>query len=166
MIHGNNFLEDKYSNMPEENIQSSGMDLNLGNVYELKHFDEEIYCLGKNEKCLPKHITVLPEKIEDKYMWKLLPHTPYILEVKEQIDIQDSAQIYFPRSTLLRAGIDVMTALGDKGYSGTLSFLAYNYNDVPFYLEIGVRFAQLIDCEVSDSSISYDGSYQNDKHKV
>lgn len=166
MIHGNKFLANKYSDMPDENIQPSGIDLNLGAVYSLRHDINEMYCLTKDSKTLPQHTHVAPKHIGNKLMWELEPHKPYILEVQQQIDIQDSAQIYFPRSTLLRAGIDVMTALGDKGYKGTLSFLAINHTNMPFYLEEGVRFAQLIDCQVTDSSASYDGSYQNDKHKM
>ena len=91
----------------------------------------------------------------------LLQNKPYICQVKNQIKIGESnAQFYLPRSTLLRAGVNVYTALGDLGYNGHLSFLVINHGPRPFFIQEGERFAQLVDFEVRGGSESYDGDYQ------
>lgn len=168
MINGNEFLKRKYPEMPDENFQPSGLDLNLGAVYELDN-SEPVYSLLEDKKNIPKHLIcekdIYFKKEEGRDGWILFPNKPYILEVDRQVDIGNSAQMYLPRSTLLRAGVNIMTALGDLGYCGKLSFLAINYHSKPFFIEEGVRFAQLVDFRVVDSSFVYNGDYQNDKHK-
>ena len=74
----------------------------------------------------------------------------------------NNVQLYFPRSTLLRSCIDVRTCVGDAGFNGHLSFLVENKSDAPFYLEKGVRFAQLLDFQADGVMKKYDGDYQED----
>ena len=64
-----------------------------------------------------------------------------------------------PRSSLLRAGIDVRTAFGDPGFNGHLSFLLINHTDEIFVIEKGVRFAQMVNINTSDVDDGYDGDY-------
>ena len=75
----------------------------------------------------------------------------------------NNAQFYLPRSTLLRAGVNVYTALGDLGYNGHLSFLVINHGYKPFFIQVGERFAQLVDFEVKGGSESYMGDYQEEE---
>ena len=67
-----------------------------------------------------------------------------------------------PRSSLLRAGVNVYTALGDLGYNGYLRFLVINHRKSPFFIQQGERFAQLVDFEVRGGSESYNGDYQEE----
>ena len=172
MINGIDYLKKMYPNRDEKDYQPSGMDLRLGNVFYLKAERDDFYGLIDGKKYLPKHEPIKPILIEvgkDDYVagWKLIPQQPYICEVQGEIKIGESnAQFYLPRSTLLRAGVNVYTALGDLGYNGHLSFLVINHGPRPFFIQAGERFAQLIDFEVKDSSSKYDGDYQDDKHKV
>ena len=75
---------------------------------------------------------------------------------------KDSAQLYLPRSSLLRSGVDVRTALGDPGFHGHLSFMIINYNDFSFMLEKDVRFAQAVDITVFGIMHRYAGDYNED----
>lgn len=169
MINGEKILRLRYKDLEDEQYQPTGLDLTLDTISELKHNDGTTYGLLKNAKVLPAH-----EKIEAKSLmvsgmivdaYTLEPNTSYIATTKEKIEInKNSAQFYLPRSSLLRAGIDVRTALGDAGYCGTLSFLIINHSSKPFVLEKGVRFAQLVDMEAKGVDGVYDGDY-GDKTK-
>lgn len=166
MINGIDYLKKMYPNRDEKDYQPSGMDLRLGNVFYLDAERDVEYGLINGEKILPEHKPIKPilmQIAENDYVagWKLIPGQAYIVQVKGQIKIgENNAQFYLPRSTLLRAGVNVYTALGDLGYNGHLSFLIINHGPRPFFIQEGERFAQLIDFEVRGGSESYDGDYQ------
>lgn len=165
MINGIEFLKKMYPNLDDENYQPSGLDLNLGNVYEINNNHKEnnfgLYLGGKK---LPELVETKIDEQQKKVGhigWTLEPNKVYLCEVDRQIRIGDNnAQFYLPRSSLLRSGVNVYTALGDTGYNGFLRFMVINHNEKPFFLEKGVRFAQLIDFEVKGASELYDGDYQ------
>ena len=170
MINGIDYLKKMYPNRDEKDYQPSGLDLRLGNVFKMDYGKERfdvLYGIYNGQKKLPEHVevglTTFKDVDEDKEVdgWMLLPNYPYICQVQEQIKIgENNAQFYLPRSTLLRAGINVYTALGDLGYNGHLSFLVINHGEKPFFIEKGERFAQLVDFEVRGGSESYNGDYQ------
>ena len=178
MINGYSLLKEIYIDFDEDDRTPNGIDLRLGKVYELndvieQHSDCFIgYGLYNNEitgyvkeKELPSQIEIKPKFLDccNIQGWNLLPNKVYVLEVDRKICIgKNSAQLYKPRSTLLRAGIVVYTAVGDSGYCGHLQFMCINHSHSPFFLEKGVRFAQLIDFQVEGSDIQYDGDYQEE----
>lgn len=168
MINGIDYLKKMYPDRDESDYQPSGLDLRLGNVFYLNAEKDIVYGLIDGEKILPEHEKVKPTLLqvrEDDYVagWNFIPNQPYICQVKNQIKIgENNAQFYLPRSTLLRAGVNVYTALGDLGYNGHLSFLVINHGPRPFFIQEGERFAQLIDFEVKGGSESYDGDYQEE----
>lgn len=179
MINGDNILREKYPDFDESARTPNGIDLTLGKVYELddaiEQHDQWYAGYGLFKKDLPSGIPAknLPQRkeVRPKFMdcdhiegWSLIPNKVYILEVENPIKISnDCAQLYRPRSTLLRAGVALYTATGDSGYYGHLSFMCINHGHLPFFLEKGVRFAQLIDFEVKDNSLQYDGDYQEEE---
>lgn len=178
MINGFDILKEKYPDFDEDCRTPNGLDLRLGNVYELS--DEFLsYGIMENRKDIPVHIKILPESSNYRYQdkdgewhnnvegWFLQPNRVYILEVDRQIKISDNcAQIYRPRSTLLRSGVALYTATGDAGYNGHLAFMCINHSARPFFMEVGVRFAQMIDFEVKGASTSYDGDFQEERKEV
>lgn len=168
MINGDIILKERYENIEEGDFTPNGIDLRLGAVYQI-HDPDLHYGLFEDAKMIPQHIPIPKHPYTpngDIEGWYLLPRECYILEVDRKIKIDEhSAQLYRPRSTLLRCGVTLHTAVGDSGYNGSLSFLCINHTNRPFFLQEGVRFAQLIDFEVKENSLTYDGDYQNDKHK-
>lgn len=160
MIHGIDYLSKMYPNFDEKSYQPDGIDLRLGQVYELEFEYGEIYGISDDQKKLPKHKPIAPEVHSMGLGWLLKPHSSYILEVDRPIHINlDSAQFYLPRSSLLRMGFNVATALGDSDFNGKLSFLGINETDNSLFLGKNVRFAQLIDFKVDGAGL-YDGDYQ------
>lgn len=162
MINGIDYLKKMYPNRDEKDYQPSGMDLRVGRVFVLE--DRLWASLHEGEKHLPNQIELEVGNVHELALydgWVLEPHVPYMFEVQEQIKIGDeNAQFYLPRSSLLRAGVNVYTALGDLGYNGHLRFLVINHRNGPFFIQQGERFAQLVDFEVRGGSESYDGDYQ------
>ena len=164
MINGEEILREKYPGLDDKQYQPAGIDFRLGAVMTLDE-SEEVYGISEDIKQLPDYIPVPESAVTIKAStletgWLIEPHIPYIGVTKEKIKIDsNAAQIYFPRSSLLRAGVDVRTALGDPGFNGHLSFLIINHSNKPFFLKKNERFAQMIDIQVQGSINDYDGDY-------
>jgi deoxycytidine triphosphate deaminase len=164
MINGEGNLRRNYPDLDEKQYQPAGIDLRLSKLMILDT-NEEVYGIADNVKQLPNQkevpetaVTIKSSSLETG--WLIEPHVPYIGVTKEKIKIDsNSAQIYFPRSSLLRAGVDVRTALGDPGFNGHLSFLLINHGVRPFFIKKDERFAQMIDIQVQGSINDYDGDY-------
>lgn len=164
MITGKKNLKQLYPNLDEKQYQPAGIDLTLDEVYSLEHNDGTIYGLLKDAKVLPKQVKCQTANIQVggmlKTVFRLKPNVPYIAVTSEKIKIgKNAGQFYLPRSSLLRAGVDVRTAFGDPGFYGHLSFLLINHTDDLFVIEKGVRFAQLVDIIANNVDEEYDGDY-------
>lgn len=169
MINGIDYLKKMYPDRDEKDYQPSGLDLRVGKVFKIKDAnclcaEPKLYGIVDGEKYLPELIEVEPQTVNGhKDVFAIEWDDPYIFEVQEQIQIGDhNAQFYLPRSTLLRMGVNVYTALGDLGYNGHLQFLVINHGVQTFYISKGERFAQLVDFEVKGGSESYNGDYQEE----
>lgn len=171
MINGIKYLKEKYPGRNSKDYQPAGLDLRIGKVYALKnYYQDSIIGIIDGHKFLPEleevELVTIRKEGKEYEVFRLDPDEPYIVEVQDPIKIGDNnAQVYKPRSSLLRSFVTVETALGDPGYDGHLQFLVINMGYDPFYISKGERFAQLIDYEVKDIDESYDGDYQHDKHK-
>lgn len=164
MINGESNLRRNYPDLAEEQYQPAGLDLTLGKVSEFKYNKGTTYGLLKNAKVLPDLVEMETKSMQVGGMlvdvFVLQPHTTYIGTTAEFVEIDNaSGQFYLPRSSLLRASIDVRTAFGDPGFHGHLSFLLVNYTDELFVLEKGVRFSQLVDINVIAPLNEYNGDY-------
>lgn len=164
MITGEKTLRQIYPDLDEEQYQPIGIDLTLDKVAELEYNSNIKYGLFKKDKVLPnqtplKTINIQRNgKLEEVFL--IRPDKPYIVTTKEKIKISKYAgQFYLPRSSLLRAGISLQTALGDAGFEGHLSFLLINHTNEFFFMEKGVRFAQLVDMSADNVASEYDGDY-------
>lgn len=109
MMHPGEFvaeaLEKAGNNICEEQVQPNGVDLRLGAVYEVlvrSWPNGNKYTAAKN----------------DGETFFLKPGY-YIVEFMERISIPSgSSGIVFPRSSLIRSGAMLYSALWDTGYSG------------------------------------------------
>jgi len=67
-----------------------------------------------------------------------------------------------PRSSLLRCGVSVGTAVWDAGYSGRSQSLLVVYNPHGFRVQRNARLTQLVFFELSGETEGYDGAYQGE----
>jgi dUTP pyrophosphatase len=141
----------------ENQIQVNGIDLRVDKIYEIISFGT----LFIDEVKLPSYKEIIPEKIDDKYVF-FLQEGVYLLEFFEIIEIPpDAIGICFPRSSLLRMGCDIRTALWDSGYKGKSRALLVVHKRVA--IEKGARVAQIIFLRTeSKSEKLYKGRYQNE----
>jgi deoxycytidine triphosphate deaminase len=139
-----------------EQKQPAGYDVTVANI---QSFPEERFTLGiaKGENSA---LTQVPFN-EGKYFD--LEKGAYFVDLNEITTIpHDAIGILLPRSTLLRNGLDVRTALFDPGYSGQPKVMLVSYRRAR--IEKFARIGQLIILK-SDAEFSqkYSGRYQGEK---
>jgi len=67
-----------------------------------------------------------------------------------------------PRSSLLRCGVNVGTAVWDAGYEGRSQSLLVVHNPHGFRVQQNARITQLVFMELTGESEGYNGVYQNE----
>ena len=67
-----------------------------------------------------------------------------------------------PRSSLLRCGVNIGTAVWDAGYSGRSQSLMVVYNPHGFRLQRNARMIQLVFFELTGETEGYSGIYQGE----
>jgi dUTP pyrophosphatase len=67
-----------------------------------------------------------------------------------------------PRSSLLRCGVSVGTAVWDAGYSGRSESLLNVYHPAGFCIQKNSRVVQLVFFRLAENTEGYSGTYQNE----
>jgi len=152
-----------------EQVQPNGIDLTVDKLFyqttgptltKDKQFIDEGYLLPMT----PSDLAGLPD---DSQGW-FLDHFYYVVEWTEVIHIPKNAiGLVFPRSTLLRLGGTIFTAVWDRGYKG--KGRSGLFAGTPMLLERGTRLGQMIFIDAQEDEQLYDGTYQgenlNDQEK-
>jgi len=121
-------------NISPENIQPNGVDLTVAEVYQFK----DVGLLTISKRKIPEY------KILDDQIWHLPPGA-YLVRYGEYIKIPANAiGIVFPRSSLLRMGATIYTAVWDSGYEGRGVGLLHVFNPHGIKIERGAKIAQII----------------------
>jgi dUTP pyrophosphatase len=96
--------------------------------------------------------------------WLELPQGAYGIRYAEWIALPaDCGALVFPRSSLLRMGVHVPTAVWDAGYAGRGEGLLEVSNPHGVRLEHGARIVQLVVFRLTQPARSgYAGSYQHE----
>jgi dUTP pyrophosphatase len=85
----------------------------------------------------------------------------YIITYNEVVNMpEDIAALGRPRSSLLRCGVNVGTAVWDAGYCGRSQSLLVVYNPAGFKVQRNARVMQLVFFKLSGKTRGYDGKYQ------
>lgn len=162
-ILGEKEIRKIFDNFDEDCYQPASLDLKVGKIYEVDGEEETgLYC---GIKKLPnfKEISMSKKLLPDKNTimgWYLRPGRTYSIRVDRKIKIPKGvAQVYYPRSSLIRSLIRLETGFTDPAFDGVLQFKITNDSDVDWFLGEGERFAQAVSFCVSGSGI-YDGDYQ------
>ena len=136
-------------------LQSNGFDVTIQEIYKLN--GKGVLDFDNSKRKLPER-----ELIEfDKNGKVKLKKGAYIIKINEVVNIpKDMCALIFPRSSLLRMGCQLYTAVWDAGYTGKGEILLEVYN--PSTLYKNARIGQIIFLKlISNVDKGYDGIYQN-----
>jgi dUTP pyrophosphatase len=87
----------------------------------------------------------------------------YMITYNEIVHLpRDLMALGRPRSSLLRCGVTIGTAVWDAGYSGRSQSLLVVYNKQGFRVEKNARITQLVFLELTGVSAGYNGIYQGE----
>jgi dUTP pyrophosphatase len=143
---------------PEKQVQMCGVELTLQRV-------EHFICAGalaydNIERTLPE----MKEILFDESGWLSLEPGAYLVTFNEIVNIpKDVAALARPRSSLLRMGATMETALWDPGYRGRSQSLLVVHNPAGLRLKKNARLLQLVFLSLSgDAEKTYSGVYQGE----
>ena len=164
MIVGKNNLIKLFPDFAED-VAENGIDLRVGKIYKISDF--LIRGSVNDKKMLPDMEEVelnndFPRKLSDVYI--LNNEDYYIVEIDRPIHIPDGyCQIYKIRSTFARCGLQLISAVGDNDFNGTLRLGLKNLTNSNIYIGKNERIIQALTIKNDGTASSYDGDYQNDK---
>lgn len=144
----------------EKQLQPSGFDLSLAEVRCFRgggsvDFSNEERVIADSRPLSPDY---------DGWYW--LPAGSYTVVYNEAVAMPlDVVAIARTRSTLLRNGATVETAVWDPGYKGRSSSLLVVTNPEGIRLRRDARIAQLVFFRVKEVEEGYSGVYQNERMK-
>ena len=117
--------------------------------------------LARGERRLPDCEGVEPLKGEDGRLYYELQPGAYIVRYGEVVEVPPGfIALAIPRSSLLRMGAVLYTAVWDPGYRGRGVGLLTVFNEEGVRLEKGVQVAQLVFIALVGSTRIYRGAYQ------
>jgi dUTP pyrophosphatase len=143
---------------PENQIQPNGVDITLEAVSRFE---------GAGTIAVTNAGRVLPGTFDmpfDNSGFIHLTPGPWHVRFNEVVSLPDWLMAYArPRSSLLRSGVALHTAVWDAGYSGRGASLLVVYNPEGFRLQVNARIAQLVFHRLSGAtSETYTGAYQHE----
>ena len=149
-------LIEGYINL-EEQVQPNGIDLTL----------REIALLQSSGRITVQNSQRLVSDLAPLYFDRLgfidLIPGAYIITYNEIVHLPKNIMaLARPRSSLLRCGVTVGTAVWDAGYSGRSQSLMVVYNPQGIRLQRDARIVQLIFFRLSQKTEGYQGIYQGE----
>ncbi len=141
-------------------LQPSGFDISLHHIEAYTDGGAADY---SNQERVIAETTPLKADPEG---WYSLPRGAYKVVYNETVKMPlDVAAIARTRSTLLRNGAALGTAVWDPGYQGRSSSLLVVHNPHGIRLKRDARIAQLIFFHTGEVEKGYSGVYQNERMK-
>ena len=141
----------------EEQLQPNGIDLTLRDVALLQSSGR--VTVQNSQRLLPE---LAPLVFDGMGFIDLMPGA-YIITYHEIVNLpRDVMALARPRSSLLRCGVNVGTAVWDAGYSGRSQSLMVVYNPQGFRLQKDARIIQLIFFKLGQKTEGYKGIYQGE----
>ena len=140
----------------ELQLQPCGLDVTLGAVFQLT----EPGRLGVEERHLPDRMPLG----FDFWGWLHLAPGSYMIQLNETVRLPlDVMALGRPRSTLLRCGATLHTAVWDPGYGGRSECLLVVQNPAGIDLQKDARIMQLVFFRLEQATAAgYSGRYQGE----
>jgi dUTP pyrophosphatase len=142
---------------PEEQLQPNGIDLTLREVFMLQSPGR---IATENSQ---RVLSSLSPLVFDGLGYIQLAPGIYSITYNEVVNLpQDIMALATPRSSLLRCGVTVNTAVWDAGYCGRSESLMVVYHPQGFQLQKNARVIQLVFFRLTDHTQGYKGIYQKE----
>ena len=149
-------LIEGYINL-EEQVQPNGIDLTLREVSMLQSSGK---IAVKDSQRLVSDVA--PLVFDGLNFIDLMPGA-YIITYNEIVHLPKNVMaLATPRSSLLRCGVTINTAVWDAGYSGRSQSLMVVYNPQGFRLQRNARIVQLVFLQLTGETEGYRGAYQGE----
>ncbi len=138
-------------------LQPNGFDITLRDVAGLK--TAGTIAVANSDRKLPD---VGPVEFDGQAFVDLTPGA-YMITYNEIVHLPTNVMaLARPRSSLLRCGVDIGTAVWDAGYSGRSQSLLVVHNPAGFRLQKDARVAQLVFFTLTGETDGYHGVYQGE----
>ena len=149
-------LIEGYINL-EEQVQPNGFDLTLRDIALLQSAGR--IAVSNDQRV----VSDLAPLVFDGMGYIDLPPGIYSITFNEIVHLpNDIMALARPRSSLLRCGVTVDTAVWDAGYSGRSQSLMIVYHSQGFRLHKNARVLQLIFMRLTEETDGYRGTYQGE----
>ena len=141
----------------ETQLQANGFDLTLRDVAMLESAGK--IAVANSQRVVSELAPLVFDGLDSI---ELIPGT-YIITYNEIVHLPSNIMaLGRPRSSLLRCGVSVGTAVWDAGYSGRSQSLLVVYNPLGFSLQRNARIIQLVFFELTSETEGYQGTYQGE----
>ncbi|MHC1573086.1 MAG: deoxyuridine 5'-triphosphate nucleotidohydrolase [Candidatus Syntropharchaeales archaeon] len=139
---------------PDLQIQPNGVDLTLMTVERI--VDAGAVDFDNSNRKISSSVKLS----FDESGWIELKQGVYKIIFNEWVEIPlDCMAIAFPRSSLLRCGVTIETAVWDSGYSGRSEALLLVMNPAGFRVKRGARLLQMVFLKLTER-IDWDSGYR------
>jgi len=154
MFRSGAFVADRVRPIDDEQVQPNGVDLTLEAVLE----PTEPGRIGREDKTVADRREIEPADPDRTY---LLDPGGYVVRYAETVSIpEEHVGLLLPRSSLMRNGATLETAVWDAGYEGKGEGLLCVHH--PIELGRDARIGQLV-LAAADHEGLYQGSYQGER---
>lgn len=141
----------------EEQLQPNGFDLTLRGISAFQSAGK--IAVSNRQRVISSQTPL----VFDGMGCIQLPPGIYSITFNEIVNLpKDVMALATPRSSLLRCGVTVHTAVWDAGYSGRSESLLVVYNPQGFQLEKNARVIQLVFFQLANHTQGYQGIYQKE----
>jgi deoxycytidine triphosphate deaminase len=149
-----------------KNPEGGGVDLRIGEVHKISGGEAFIEADGLAGQGLrsgfeTELVTAYHEGQDTQEKLIIKPGDYYLVKTVESIKTPlDVVSDFRPRSSLFRAGLNLITSVGSPGYEGELIFGLTNLGPKPVTLQMGARFCTAIFHRIESDGVAYRGQHQ------
>ncbi len=141
----------------EQQLQPNGIDLTLRDIALLQ--SAGVIAVDNSQR----QVSELAPLVFDGLGYIDLVPGIYLVTYNEIVHLPESiTALAAPRSSLLRCGVTIETAVWDAGYSGRSQSLMVVYNSQGIRLQRNARIVQLIFFKLTRKTRGYRGKYQGE----
>lgn len=156
LIHQDPPLVESYTDLKEQ-LQPNGIDLTLREI-AIPQSSGSITVSNQQRQLSD----LAPLKFDGRDSISLMPGG-YVVTYNEIVHLPKNIMgLIFPRSSLLRCGVTVHTAVWDAGYHGRGQSLLTVYNPSGIRLQKNARIVQLVFYRLTQETEGYQGTYQKE----